>query len=407
MFKLLFYQSKDEPPQELHGVNLGTNIKNICTNADRAANINLFTIHGNINTSGAYAWPACGMAGNLLAWGNMTSRGSGGSWEWDQRFPADLVHIDKLLLGTVCTTDGELQQPYLISDGAARSFSASRERCQLLGSGGQLYSFSSIADYHATWPRVLQQGITDEMWTAYQRAPKARNTFVSVYDWGTEMPPGLWAAGQPNNIDQHCVVCSQLAGCLDQYCTTPKPSVCQFPTSGAPLLRLHGNCANSAMDTLFYPSSDQSSSFIWLGIKTTFIRYNLSAWRWEAHVAHGAGDPDTFAYTEANAEDLLLGTHQWTVVNDRACYPGPSRTVTLSLSACHSQEFNCNDGACTHLDNRCDGLFDCSDGSDEQDCHFVDGLEDYNKGISPSIDRNNVAKLGMLCILLKKIAMRT
>jgi hypothetical protein len=397
--------------QELHGLDLNINISKVRTNADRVANINLFTreAFSTSTTNSINEWPVCGTSGNLLAWDILSSNYVTSKWHWDHRFLPNLVRFNKVSINTVCRSlsvnnpskevmKNRIQQPYLVTDLLERNFDEAKDRCEKLGNEGQLYSFATASDYQATWPRVVQHGIFDEMWTAYHRSLTSLQSFVNIYDSEEAIPAGLWGAGQPNNIDQQCVVCSKLADCLDQFCTTPKPSVCQFSTRGAPFLRLRGNCAKSALDTLYYPSSDQSSEFMWIGIKSTFIKYNQTSRQWEAHVAHGDDEPNTWAYTEADVEGMLLGTNFWTVVEDRACYPGPSRAVTMSLSSCQSQEFNCDNGDCTHLDNRCDGLFDCSDGSDEKDCYYLDALDNYNKDISPSTDRENVEQLGRACI---------
>lgn len=40
----------------------------------------------------------------------------------------------------------------------------------------------------------------------------------------------------------------------------------------------------------------------------------------------------------------------------------------LIIEDCDADEFRCSDGKCIEDTFRCDGLYDCADYSDEQDC---------------------------------------
>ena len=44
----------------------------------------------------------------------------------------------------------------------------------------------------------------------------------------------------------------------------------------------------------------------------------------------------------------------------------------LFLRRCSEEELTCGDGSCLALSSKCDGVADCGDDLDEQDCHLVE-----------------------------------
>ena len=61
------------------------------------------------------------------------------------------------------------------------------------------------------------------------------------------------------------------------------------------------------------------------------------------------------------------------------CFQGQPYTATLKLSGCREGEFTCWDGQCVTMEQRCDTVSHCRDGSDEQDCTLLVLDHGYNK----------------------------
>ena len=63
-----------------------------------------------------------------------------------------------------------------------------------------------------------------------------------------------------------------------------------------------------------------------------------------------------------NATDYPIGSRCWNIHS-----PQFNGAVNLNLNACDDEEeYNCADGTCVVIEDRCNGKNDCPDGSDEQ-----------------------------------------
>ena len=78
-----------------------------------------------------------------------------------------------------------------------------------------------------------------------------------------------------------------------------------------------------------------------------------------------------------------FGKLRWEVAN-YTCNLGKTTSLELQLSACHADQFTCNDGTCIPHDFRCDNKQDCKDVSDEKQCQIVSlDEEKYLKDKTP------------------------
>ena len=98
---------------------------------------------------------------------------------------------------------------------------------------------------------------------------------------------------------------------------------------------------------------------------------------------------DFLATSRASESSLLLGSHLWTVHNDSIKCSNEKTTsyeTNLTMHACSSEHFACDNGFCIPMKKRCDAIEDCLDGSDEQDCGKLIVRKGYKKHLTPVPD---------------------
>ena len=72
----------------------------------------------------------------------------------------------------------------------------------------------------------------------------------------------------------------------------------------------------------------------------------------------------------------------------------------LTLSDCHPVKYTCNNGQCIDLSNKCDGLIDCADGTDELECEFLVLDKNYSKNKLPLIQKDEPVKVYFRRVML-------
>ena len=85
-----------------------------------------------------------------------------------------------------------------------------------------------------------------------------------------------------------------------------------------------------------------------------------------------------------NGKDILpVGKKRWKIPNS-SCNDGLDEERILLLSSCKVGEFSCDNGECIDIVERCDGVPECGDFSDEKNCRLVNiDPEKYLKGKTP------------------------
>ena len=157
---------------------------------------------------------------------------------------------------------------------------------------------------------------------------------------------------------------------------------CEFEKP--PLLHLRGFCKDSLVEHYRYTlkqSAIDPTNVKMIGQRSARIEYDSSLEQWILSDSRF----NVTASTINRQMFFALGRKRWTISGDKnMCRGGQDYTIEMKLTSCNENQFTCDyGGACINMEERCDQMQDCQDGSDEMGCKILSLKDSYNKRVPP------------------------
>ena len=305
---------------------------------------------------------SCWSDGDLLGWQEMKFD-TPGAWPVDKE-AAEVCSALKDRLVTVPTPMTYQQASYVCQ----------RMRASLYFPQNLIYS-KTFSDYH--WAH-LDWSMPEENLCKHYWTPFSWNN-ADLIDQRTGLKASYvpWYPGEPSKgTGADCIKMNSQDGEMflaDNLCSEQICGVCQVEVPA--VFTLRGLCASSYLDTYYVPAYSKSR-VIFYGLKGTKIEFDESEKSWKM----SSWEYETIAVSESTHSGLVMGEKLWRVYNeDMDCKFSNGTEILLTLSTCKENEFVCNDGSCTFMENRCDGVVDCKDESDELQCDPILIPESYDR----------------------------
>ena len=186
-----------------------------------------------------------------------------------------------------------------------------------------------------------------------------------------------WAMGKPNGGRlENCIVVGGSGLWNDVGCNGGLCGFCRL--NAAPDLQIRGLCEDTKFDLRF------SWTWDFINHRHGFRGFgdSLLSWNDQDDVWQLTSYENADLKATSIVYDYPLGTFEWIIYND-PCYDENMINVTLNINACSDNEFNCYDGNCVEMNQRCDRVLDCPDKSDETNCALITLDDAYIKEVTP------------------------
>ena len=228
------------------------------------------------------------------------------------------------------------------------------------------------------WTGITQDSIDD------------KEVFINEYTKEKiEWDPNIW----PGPVGNHSCTMARGNYLVKKDCQDIEPcGICEINPEIR--FRLKGLCVddlkkNSDFDTEFYAHGLFNDRLYFRGIRASHIFFDPLDNRWTLQSLKSPGKISKL--TEMFSEmKYPIGRLEWTVENNETAEYGVCQLTNgqvhiLTFSDCHPNKFSCNNGQCIEINDKCNGIIDCDDGTDELECEFLILDKEYSKNKLPLI----------------------